>query len=275
VLDPRRRRNEEAHQADRQHEPLNTVGPGDRSQAAQRFVDHDYQHQPQDTGPVRDPVAGETGHDVSHCHELRQQVVGDRDNEKEIGEEGKRRGAETVVHPVAGGHVAAVLGQSVKAGRKEQIDDNDSHHEADGHHPGEAQAIRLTRVAEQGVAAVLGCIQCQQEDETAQSPTGQVEVAQGLAASSASGHDTEPEHQYQVEGEKEDRTEPEGEVAHSSSPRSSSSSIQKRRMTKTVKRAIPSVAAREMTTQWGSPSQILSDSSRGRYQGIAIPKRRA
>ena len=75
-------RDQEAGQTDHEHQSLYGVGPGDGAHATDRFVHEYHERQEHDTDPVGHRVAGKAGRDVSHRHQLCQQVVGDGGNEE-------------------------------------------------------------------------------------------------------------------------------------------------------------------------------------------------
>jgi hypothetical protein len=85
----RRRPEKQADHSDEEQDALDEVRPGDGAETAEGLVDHDHQHEDHDAHPVGDGLSTESGDHMAHRHELRQEVVGDRDHEDAVGEIGE------------------------------------------------------------------------------------------------------------------------------------------------------------------------------------------
>ena len=102
---------------------------------------------------------------MAHRHELGEQVVRDRDDEKKIRQKREAIRAKAVVDPIARRDESMAPGDALQLGRVEEVADDDGHHEAHAHDPCITQARRLGRVAHDGVAAILRRVERQDEHE--------------------------------------------------------------------------------------------------------------
>ena len=197
------------------------VRPCDRAETTECFVNNNDEDENEDTDPVGDQVSRDSRDDVPHRHQLREQVIRDRHDQQQVREKRKGLRAETVVHPVAGSNEATRSSETLESRSIEQIDDDDRHHEAHAHDPGVAQPRRLGRIADDGVATVLGRVEGEEQDERTQASPGEIELAQRLAVSfrySEAGENAETDHQAEIDADDDNRAEAERQRGHSSSP---------------------------------------------------------
>ena len=200
----------EAEEPDREQDSLQAVGPRDRPQPAQEFVAEDRGGEHQHAGRVGDGAVGEAGNDVSHRHELRQQVVRDGRRHQQVGDPRQPRIPEPVVKPVGRGHEAVALGGGAEAGSDHQIDDHDGQHEPDAHHPRESDPVGLPGVADQGVPAVLRRVEREKEHHPAEPAAGEIEIGERFRSPGGARPDAEEGQHRDVGGEGGDhrRSEP-------------------------------------------------------------------
>ncbi len=208
---------EKAHHSHEEEDALDEVGPGDGAEAAERLVDHDHQHQDHHTHPEGDGVSRVAGDDVAHRHELREEVVGDRDHQDAVREMREGGRAEAIVEEVPRRHETVLLPEAMERGSEGKIGDDDRHHERDAHDPSEAEAIGLAGISEHGVPAVLRRVEREEENDGAQAASCEIEVAQGLVALRPLRDVTDDEHRNEVEPDERERSRAKRHSAHRSS----------------------------------------------------------
>ena len=149
---------------------------------------------------------------------------------------------------------------------EQQISDDDGEHEQDGDGPLKTDAVRLARVAEHGIATVLGRVQCQQQDHETHGSSRQIEIHHAVTLSAHASKPANADHRHQIESDQQQgtRAKAQSRNVHQSVP-----SSQKRYMTKAVHAAKASVAARLTAAHAGRPRTSGPRYPSGQYHGIA------
>ena len=167
-----------------QHTALKDIRPCDGANAAQGAIDqHDQRHAEHTV--VVGHVAIRTGKALEHPphgHELCQQIVVQRDDHHDGGQQRESRGAETFLYEIHRCHISAVARQRVQLGREDQIADDDGQHVVDSDEPAEALSVGRAGYTENSVAAVLGGVERQEEHEEAETPASQIKIPEGIFA---------------------------------------------------------------------------------------------
>jgi hypothetical protein len=109
------------------------------------------------------------------------------------------------------------LPQAMEGGREQEISHHDGHHEGDAHDPGEAQPIGLSGIPEHGIAAVLGGVKREQENDPSEISSREIEIAQGLVPLRPLRDVADHEHRDEVQTDERQRSRAQGNFAHGSS----------------------------------------------------------
>jgi hypothetical protein len=102
---------------------------------------------------------------MAHGQELRQQKIDQHQKVQKAGEKAQRRRAEAMIDPVARRDEAVLSRAVIELRGEEQIDHHHRHHKAHAQHPEIADTVGLPGQTQQRIAAVLGGIEGEQQDQ--------------------------------------------------------------------------------------------------------------
>ena len=184
-----------------QYDSLDDIGPGHRTHATECLVDHHDRRQADDPVLRRHPAIGDTLHGGTHRLQLGQGVVAQSVDHQHRRQQRQHRRAEAMPDIIPGRDEIGLAGDRHEPRRKQQITDDDGEHEQHRDGPLEADAIGLSGVAKHRIAAVLRCIERQQQNRETHGPTRQIEVDHAVALPTYAAEPADPDHRYQIQSD--------------------------------------------------------------------------